>query len=118
MELIARWAVTLRIAALGIWLCLLSTALATTDGGDELKREAAELERKGDWRGAAEMYWKALAGDRRSIELRDKYLYCLRRVRLTDRHNDPVYRKRVQDLPLAKALTAYLDAVGKIQANY
>lgn len=118
MELIARWAVTLRIAAFGLLLLFPAASFATTAGSDELKREAADLERKGDWRGAAEAYWKALAGDRRSTELRDKYLYCLRRVRLTDRHTDPVYRKRVQDLPLAKALTAYLDALGKIQANY
>src|SRR6266568_1282709 len=94
-------------------------ALATNAGAeDRQRREATELERKGDWRGAAELYWKLLGSNRTSAELRDKYLYCLRRVRLADRHADPVFNKRVQELPLAKALTAYLDALGKVQANY
>src|SRR5262245_40251187 len=126
--LIARWAVTslraraggrvLRIAVLGLLLALPAAARATNAGEDRQRREAAELERKGDWRGAAEAYWKMLGANRTSAELRDKYLFCLRRVRLADRHGDPVYRKRVQELPLAKTLTAYLDALGKIQANY
>src|SRR5207248_2721694 len=53
-----------------------------------------------------------------ALVARQKYLHCLRHVRLTDRHSDPTYRKRVQDLALSKSLNAYLDALGKIQANY
>src|SRR5262245_46917711 len=109
----------LLIAVLGILLAIPAVARATNAGADDRqRREAAELERKGDWRGAAEIYWKLLGANRNSSDLRDKYLHCLRRVRLTDRHADPVFNKRVQELPLAKALTAYLDALGKIQANY
>lgn len=94
-------------------------AWATNAGNeDRLQREAAELERKSDWRGAAEAYWKILGINRQSTHARERYLHCLRRVHLTARHADPVYRKRIHGLPFAKALNAYLDAIGKIQANY
>jgi C-terminal processing protease CtpA/Prc len=106
------------LITVGLLLAMPVVALATNAGEDRARREAAEFERKGDWRAAAEAYWKLLGGNRSSAELRDKYLYCLRHVRLNDRHADPVFNKHVQDLPLAKALTAYLDALGKVQANY
>jgi C-terminal peptidase prc len=109
------------LSAFALSLLLLQTNVArATNAGNEdrVMREAAELQLKGDWRGAAEAYWKILTSDRRSAEVRDKYLYCLRRLRLTDRHTDPVYRKRIRELALSKSLAAYLDALGKIQTNY
>src|SRR5579871_2009756 len=111
-----RWLV-LRMKMVASWACLTCTAFAafllfpafvhaTNAGIDErVMREAAELERKGDWRGAAEAYWKVLAQNRSLTEARDKYLHCLRRLRLVDRHNDPNYRKRIQDLALSKSLS-------------
>src|SRR5258706_3955532 len=101
-------------------LLLPVSARATNAGAaNKLMRDAAELEKKGDWRAAGELYWQILSRDKQAApELRQRFLLCLRHVRLTDRHTDPTYRKRVGDLPLSKALTAYADALGKLQANY
>jgi C-terminal peptidase prc len=108
-----------KAAALLTLLSLPSLVGATNAGNDERSmQEAAELERKGQWRAAAEAYWKFLGQNRNSADARQKYLNCLRHVRLTDRHSDGRYRQRIQDLPLSKSLNAYLDAIGKIQANY
>jgi carboxyl-terminal processing protease len=118
LRVIASWT-GLSLAALLAFLSIPNLARATNAGNDDrLMRDASELERKGDWRGAAEAYWKVVVQNRGSVEAREKYLYCLRRLRLTDRHSDPTYRKRIQELPLSKSLNAYLDALGKIQANY
>jgi carboxyl-terminal processing protease len=106
-----------------VWAVLLLVPVSAwaTNGGfaDKLLREASDLEKKGDWRGAGEVYWQVLSRDKQaSNEIRQKYLLCLRHVRLTERHNDSVYRKRVQELPLSKSLTAYFGAIGKLQSNY
>src|SRR5262245_6136779 len=103
----------------GMWalLLLVPAGVWGTHGGfsDKPLRDAAELEKKGDWRGAGELYWQILSRDKQAAnEVRQKYLLCLRHVRLIDRHSDGVYRKRVQDLPLSKSLTAYFAAVGKL----
>lgn len=111
---------TLRVGVVGVLFLLPAAARATNAGAsDKLLREAADLEQKGDWRAAGEIYWQILGRNKQaSAEIRQKYLLCLRHVRLTSRHADPIYRKRVQDLPLSKALTAYLEALAKLQANY
>lgn len=111
---------TLRVGVAGVFFLLPVVAHATNAGAaDKLLREAADLEKKGEWRAAGEIYWQIIGGKKEaSAEIRQKYLLCLRHVRLTNRHSDPIYRKRVQDLPLSKALTAYLDALGKLQTNY
>lgn len=111
---------TLRVVVLGILLFIPLAARATNaTGSEKMLREAAELEKKGDWRGAGEIYWRILGRDKQAAAaIRQKYLLCLRHVRLTSRHTDSDYRKRVQDLPLSRALTAYLETLGKLQANY
>jgi carboxyl-terminal processing protease len=110
----------LRAGLCGVLLLIPALAWATNGGfSDKLLREAAELEKKGDWRGAGEIYWRILTQDRQaSGEIRQKYLLCLRHVRMTDRHSDTVYRKRVNDLPFSKSLSAYLEALGKLQSSY
>src|SRR5262245_22171518 len=110
----------LRASLCGVLLFISARAWATNGGfSDKLLREAADLESKGDWRGAGEIYWRLLSQDKQaSAEVRQKYLLCLRHVRLTDRHTDAVYRKRVSDLPFSKSLGAYSEALGKLQSNY
>lgn len=100
-------------------LLIPSWALATNGVHDKLLRDAAELTAKGEWRAAGEIYWRVLATDRQApADVRAKYLTCLRHVRQGDRHADAVYRKRIQDLTLSRSLTAYVEAVGKLQVNY
>jgi carboxyl-terminal processing protease len=110
----------LRASLCGALLLVPAIAWATNGGfADKLLREAADLEMKGDWRGAGQIYWRLLTQNKQaSAEVRQKYLLCLRHVRLTDRHTDSVYRKRVNDLPFSKSLAAYAEALGKLQSNY
>ena len=86
-------------------------------GTDKQVQEAEALERKGEWEKAGELYLQILARDK-NAPVRTKLQVCARHVQLAARHRDPLYLKRVRDLSPSQALTAYLDALGKLQANY
>ena len=90
---------------------------ANVDGTDKQIQEAESLERKGEWEKAGELYLKILARDK-DAPVRRKLQVCARRVQLTARHRDSTYLARVRELSPSQALAAYLDALGKLQANY
>jgi C-terminal processing protease CtpA/Prc len=85
---------------------------------DRLRQEAEDAERKGEWDRAGELYLKILAADRQTPAIHSKLLLCSRHAQLANRHRDRIYLERVQALTMSQALNAYLDALGKLQANY
>src|SRR5262245_42029284 len=90
---------------------------ANVEGTDKQIQEAAALERKGEWEKAGEIYLQVLARDK-NAPVRQKLQVCARHVQLAARHRDLIYLKRVRELTPSQALAAYLDALGKLQANY
>jgi len=105
--------------AIGVLLLAVSVANATNiTSPNKLRKEAEALERKGEWQQAGEIYLRLLAQDKNSPDLRGKILICLRHIQQKRRHTDPQYLERIRELPLSRALNAYLDGLGKLQANY
>ena len=90
---------------------------ANVAGTDKQIQEAAALERKGEWEKAGELYLQILARDK-NAPVRQKLQVCARHVQLAARHHDSLYLRRVRELTTSQALTAYLDALGKLQTNY
>lgn len=108
-----------RFAGMALVLLLLPRASAADRAEIEaLWREAATKERQQQWREAADAYWKLLRHGDSAPNLRQRYLHCLRRVRLLHRHSDPVFRQHVRDLPLSKTAVAYTDALALIQSQF
>jgi carboxyl-terminal processing protease len=85
---------------------------------DQLRQEAEEFEKKGEWERAGEIYWKIFSQDQQSPVVRQKLLLCMRHVQQARRHQDPVYREQVRALSFSKSLKGYAEALQKLQANY
>jgi carboxyl-terminal processing protease len=113
------------------WLGLGTTALAAlvtfapwgraesaTDGADQVRLQALEAERLGQWEQAQALYLRLLADERPSPDLRERFQQCVRHVQQIRRHRDPVYRARIQTLSLAQALAVYSEALEKLQSLY
>lgn len=105
------------IIAVGFAFAFLSESQAAPVKPDELRKEAEAMEQKGDWEGAGKLYLRILALDRTS-DVRGKILHCLRHIQQKRRHADVQYLERIRSLPLSRALNAYLDGLGKLQATY
>ncbi|MFL5342005.1 MAG: S41 family peptidase [Gemmataceae bacterium] len=101
-----------------VLLCPGAARAANAGDRDQLRRDAEAFERQGEWDRAGEIYLRMLADDRSSALLRKKVLLCARHVQLINRHRDHLYLERVRGLTVSQALNAYLDALGKLQANY
>jgi carboxyl-terminal processing protease len=61
---------------------------------------------------------RLLPFDKDPTATRAKILQCIRHLQQQRRHQDRHYVRRISELPLSRALNAYVDALGKIQANY
>src|SRR5262245_16014624 len=85
---------------------------------DRDRTDARELEQMGDWGRASEAYLRLLGEDRNQPEIRERLTLCLRHLRQTRRHADPVYRNYVAALPLSQAIGLYADVLTTIQQNY
>jgi C-terminal processing protease CtpA/Prc len=85
---------------------------------DQLRQEAEELEKKGEWERAGEIYWRIFSQDQQSPVVRQKLLLCMRHVQQARRHQDPAYREQVRALSFSKSLKGYAEALQKLQANY
>jgi C-terminal peptidase prc len=91
---------------------------APFDDSDQLRRNASDSERLGQWERACDLYVRLLADDRTSTELRDRLRQCVRHLQQARRHRDPLYRDRVQSLSLTQALATYVEALDKLQSLY
>lgn len=107
------------LIGLVLWV-MVPVAVVAGDRPDDdlLGRVAVELEGKGHWQLAAEAYWQLIRRSPMNPVLRQRYLQCLRRYRLHERHTDPIYRQHVGALPLGKSLDAYTEALTLVQTQY
>ncbi|HLW68636.1 MAG TPA: hypothetical protein VKS79_25180, partial [Gemmataceae bacterium] len=109
------------IASLAVLALLASEPVfvfAANVARDQLRQEAEEFEKKGEWERAGEIYWKIFSLDQKSPGVRQKLLFCMRHVQQARRHRDPVYREQVRALSFSKSLRGYTEALQKLQANY
>ncbi len=108
------------MAAVGlVWLAwYLPGAEAAALGRADLLAQAAQHERQGRWAEAAECYEQLSARDRRGPDVNRRYLFCLRHVRLAQRHADPTYRQQLLTLDLPAALRLYAEVLAKVHGAY
>jgi C-terminal peptidase prc len=95
-----------------------SSVFAANVARDQLRQEAEEFEKKGEWERAAEVYWRIFSQDQKAPGIGQKLLLCLRHVQQARRHQDRIYREQVRALPFSKSLKGYAEALQKLQANY
>jgi carboxyl-terminal processing protease len=111
-RVLQRW---LLVCLCGGILCL-SRAQAASAKND-LLRQADQLEQQGRWSEAADKY-DLIPPRERDGDIRGRYLSCLRRAHLLQRHGDASYRQMALTLDLATALKAYDEVLGKLQSTY
>ncbi len=85
---------------------------------DELRRQAQECEKSGDWLGACRLYDEMIRKDRGNVEARESYHRCYRQYQITRRHSDHVYRDALARLKPTEALDVYEAVLKKIAETY
>jgi carboxyl-terminal processing protease len=106
------------VAAFGVLVVAPPHGPAAPAPDDQVRLEAKEFERLGQWERACEAYAKLLAENRQQPELRDRLQQCVRHLHQARRHRDPVYRTKVLALPVSQALDVYAEVLGKLHAQY
>lgn len=96
---------------------LLPAAGAVPRRVDQLRLQAEELERLGQWDRACEAYERLLVQDH-SAETRHHYRVCLHHLSQVRRYRDASFRHTVQTLPVERALDVYEEIVTKLTTNY
>jgi carboxyl-terminal processing protease len=110
---------SLAVAVLGaVCVVPLAASAAERDEVAELRRQAEQYERDGQWDKALEAYYQILGKDRNLPEIKERCQSCLRFFHQTQRHRDRTYRDQVKHLPLYQALTLYEEVLTKLQGNY
>jgi carboxyl-terminal processing protease len=82
------------------------------------RQKALEFERRGAWLEACRCYDEILRRDRDNVGIREAYQRCLRRLHLTARHEDTVYRQTLQKLTPSQALDAYEQVLALLSVAY
>jgi carboxyl-terminal processing protease len=82
------------------------------------RQKALEFEKRGAWLEACRCYDEILRKDRENVAIREAYQRCLRRLHLTARHEDPVYRQTLQKLNPSQALDAYEQVLALLSVAY
>jgi carboxyl-terminal processing protease len=92
---------------------------ATWEGSfEQLRRDAQQSEARGQWTEARKLWEQILIKERTNAEARQKYLYCLRRAQLAQRHADVSYRVQLQGLGLQDALQLYTEVLTRLKTEY
>jgi len=84
-----------------------AAAAPADDPAKILKAQAEQLEKLGDWGGAADKYEELLRLNRNQPAVKERYQLCLRRYFQLVRHRDPSYRKLVATLDYSQAMELY-----------
>jgi carboxyl-terminal processing protease len=118
MRSVRRWLTT---AVLLVWAATVLPPLAAAtwfDSPDQLRLQAERLEKQGRWSEARKAWEQILQKNRGLRDVRDHYLFCLRRAQLSLRHADTSYRQQVQSLSLQDALQVYGEILSRLKAEY
>jgi carboxyl-terminal processing protease len=100
-------------------LCLLPLPVAGQPASPmKWRQKALEFERRGAWLEACRCYDEILRRDRDNVGIREAYQRCLRRLHLTARHEDTVYRQTLQKLTPSQALDAYEQVLALLSVAY
>ncbi len=100
-----------------LWLLPLAAA-AQTIYTAKWRQKALEFEKRGSWLEACRCYDEILRKDRDNVGIREAYQRCLRRLHLTARHEDTVYRQTLQKLTPTQALDAYEQVLALLSVAY
>jgi carboxyl-terminal processing protease len=109
--------VTFALAVLVSSLAVVQAGTQEADAVKALRRQAAELERQGQWDRACDLYDELLRLDRNQPRLRARYRHCLRRLYQVRRFQDPSYREDVLSLKYPQAVELYSLVVGSLLNN-
>ncbi len=112
---------SLRLQSLGALLVVLlfaGSASAQATRLDDLRRQAQDCEKSGDWLGACRLYDEMIHKDRGNVEARESYHRCYRQYQIVRRHSDHVYREALARLKPTDALDVYEAVLKKIAETY
>lgn len=85
---------------------------------ERLREQALELEKKGQWEAAFQIYHRLLAQDRQNTEYREKLLACQRHLLRDHRLLDSTVQERVLSLQHGQLLALYDEVITKLAAYY
>lgn len=106
---------------LSIAVCSFSLFLPAARAAEslaDLRQQARQLERDGDWAKACSFYAYILTKDRTLTDVRERFQTCLRHCHRVRRHQDSSYRQQVlnQDAPVA--LQVYGEVLEQLHREY
>jgi carboxyl-terminal processing protease len=82
------------------------------------QQKVLECEKRGAWLEACRCCDDVLRKDRDNVAAREAYQRCLRRLHLTARHGDTLYRQTLQKLTPTQALDAYEQVIALLSVAY
>ena len=75
--------------------------------------EGAELESKGNWRAAVNLYEKTLKSFPEALQLRGRVRLCRAQLDVARRYNDSTYQKSLSDLDLMSSKAIFREVLTK-----
>jgi carboxyl-terminal processing protease len=94
------------------------TAAEKPERLEDIRRQAREAEKRGDWLKACWRYDEILRRDRTNVEAREAYHRCLRHHQITTRHNDRGYRDLLAGLVPSQALDVYEQVLHALRPRF
>ena len=80
--------------------------------------EGAELESKGNWRAAVNLYEKTLKSFPEALQLRGRVRLCRAQLDVARRYNDSTYQKSLSDLDLMSSKAVFREVLTKIDTYF
>lgn len=106
------------IAVVALWMALLLPTAQAADSITELRSQARQLEKEGDWAKACSFYAYILTKDRSLTDVKERFQICLRHLHRVRRHQDSSYRQQILNQDVAVALKLYGEVVEQLRADY
>lgn len=101
-----RWILVLALVGGACLICPLAQAIDPIKLR-ELRQQAAQLEKQGEWEKACDIYETILRAGRDTPHIKERYIQCVRRLWQSRRHHDDSYRKEVLSIEYGQAVHLY-----------
>lgn len=108
----------LSVAILWLGTASLLAPVRAAERIEDLRNQARQLEKEGDWSGACAFYAYILSKDRSQVDVQERFQTCLRHFHRVNRHRDPSYREQVLGQDVSVALKVYGEVLTQLQAEY